>query len=418
MHDSTPETTSTGLAAGGRQPRTPRQELIRALLATAMFGAAGGIVTSILNNYLSEVHGLGAEARGWLEFPRELPGFFIMFVAGGLMVFMRETQMAAVAMLFTALGAMGLGWLSSDMTTVVVFVVIWSLGDHIIFAVEGPIGLKLARNGGEGRRLGQFGGARNLGTIIGVGLIYLLSKQLGSRYDIFFTVMAGFALLAMLFYMSLRVGKGDPPSRKIVFKKRYNLFYAISALFGIRKQIFLAFGTWVLVSLHDVPVSTIALLYFISSSLGVLIRPLLGDVIDWLGERTVLAVDELLLMVICLTYAFAGDIFPSPWHLYALYATYVLDSTLFALRVARTTYLKKIAEDPKDITPTISMGITIDHAVAMSLPVLSGYIWEAYGFRWVFILAALIALAGFFVCLRIKVPHPDDAKASLDGAAV
>lgn len=230
--------------------------------------------------------------------------------------------------------------------------------------------------------------------------------------------MAGFALLAMLFYMSLRVGKGDPPSRKIVFKKRYNLFYAISALFGIRKQIFLAFGTWVLVSLHDVPVSTIALLYFISSSLGVLIRPLLGDVIDWLGERTVLAVDELLLMVICLTYAFAGDIFPSPWHLYALYATYVLDSTLFALRVARTTYLKKIAEDPKDITPTISMGITIDHAVAMSLPVLSGYIWEAYGFRWVFILAALIALAGFFVCLRIKVPHPDDAKPSLDGAAV
>ena len=46
-----------------------------------------------------------------------------------------------------------------------------------------------------------------------------------------------------------------------------------------------------------------------------------------------------------------------------------------------------------------SLGITIDHAVAMSLPVLSGYLWEAWGYRWVFILAGAIALGGFFVCL-------------------
>jgi hypothetical protein len=93
-----------------------------------------------------------------------------------------------------------------------------------------------------------------------------------------------------------------------------------------------------------------------------------------------------------------------------LYAAYVLDSVLFALRAARTTYLGKIAEDPTDITPTIATGITIDHAVAMSLPVLSGYIWEAYGFQWVFILAAGIAIVGFFVCLQIRVPDrpPED----------
>ena len=43
-----------------------------------------------------------------------------------------------------------------------------------------------------------------------------------------------------------------------MFRREYGIFYAISALFGIRKQIFLVFGTWVLVSLHGVPVSTIA----------------------------------------------------------------------------------------------------------------------------------------------------------------
>jgi hypothetical protein len=43
----------------------------------------------------------------------------------------------------------------------------------------------------------------------------------------------------------------------------------------------------------------------------------------------------------------------------------------------------------------------------MSLPVLSGYIWEVFGFRWVFLLAGAIALAGFFVCLQIRIPTRD-----------
>jgi predicted MFS family arabinose efflux permease len=384
-------------------------DLKRALLATLFFGAASGIVMATFNNYLAEVHHLGAEARGWIELPRELPGFFLVFIAGALLTVMRETQMAAAAMILTAAGALGLGFLSPSVALLVVFVIVWSLGDHIIFAVEGPIGLKLAQGGREGRRLGQFGGARNLGTILGVGAIFLLARSLGDRFGLFFAVAAGCAIIAGLFYSSLTVGQSDPPSRRLVFKPRYSVFYAISALFGIRKQIFLAFGAWVLVEIHGVPVSTIALLYFIAATLGVVFRPLLGEIIDWLGERTVLAADNILLLGICLAYAFASDLLPEPLDLWLLYAAYVFDSVLFALRVARTTYLKKIAEDPADITPTISTGITIDHAVATTLPVLSGYIWEAFGFRWVFILAAAIALVGFFVCLRVRIPHPEDA---------
>ena len=378
-----------------------RPELKHVLLATLFFGAASGIFTATLNNYLAEVHQLDAEARGWLELPRELPGFLIMFVAGAMLTVFRETQMAAAAMVLTAIGAIGLGYLAPTHAALVVFIVIWSLGDHIIFAVEGPIGLKLADGGKEGRRLGQFGGARNLGTILGVGTIYVLARFLGDRFSLFYAIAAGSALIAGVLYARLQIGRGDPPSRRLVYKKKYRLFYAISALFGIRKQIFLAFGAWVLVEIHGVPVSTIALLYFIAASLGVILRPLLGEVIDWLGERTVLATDEILLLAICLTYAFAGDLLTGRAVLFALYGAYILDMVLFALRVARTTYLKKIADDPSDITPTISMGITIDHAVAMTLPVLSGYIWEAYGFRWVFILAGAIAFVGFFVCLRI-----------------
>ncbi|MEN8148389.1 MAG: MFS transporter [Planctomycetota bacterium] len=387
-----------------RSLRSLSPDLRRLLFATLFFGAAGGIFMATINNYLAEVHELGAEERGWLELPREFPGFLLFIISGVLLMRMRESRMAVVALALSAIGAVGLGFLATGPAILVVWVVIWSLGDHIMFAVEGPVGLKLAKDGREGKRLGQLGGARNLGTIAGVGSVFLLALVIGDRYEVFYVVAAGFALLAAGFYFRLDVGRGDPPSRKFVVRREYRIFYAISALFGIRKQIFLVFGSWVLVSLHGVEVSTIALLYFAASALGIVLRPLMGEVIDWLGERVILALDEVLLLLICLTYAFASHILSAPWDLWVLCGAYILDHLLFALRVARTTYLKKIAVDPADITPSISLGITIDHAVAMTLPILSGYIWEAFGYEWVFLLAAAIALAGLVICLRIRVP--------------
>jgi len=388
--------------------RSASSDLKRALAATVFFGAASGIFISTLNNYLAEVHHLGAEARGWLEFPRELPGFFIMAVIGALAGVMRETRMAAMAMILTAIGAFGLGFLAPNTFALVAFVIVWSLGDHIIFAVEGPIGLRLASGGQEGKRLGQFGGARNLGTIFGVGAVFTLAHFFGDRFGLFYAIAAASALTAGVLFFGLTIGKGERRSRRLVFKKKYRIFYAISALFGVRKQIFLAFGAWVLVQIHGVSVARIAMLYFIAATLGIVFRPLLGEIIDRLGERVVLSVDEVLILGVCLIYAFASDLFPAPWDLRALYGAYIFDSLLFALRVARTTYLKKIVDDPSEITPTMSTGITIDHAVAMSLPVLSGWIWQNYGFQWVFVLAGGIAVVGFFVCLQIRIPVADE----------
>ena len=159
--------------------RTVSGDFRHVLLATLFFGAASGVVASTLNNYLADVHGFDAGERGWLEFPRELPGFVIFFVVAALLTRMRESRMAALAMVFTGAGMLGLGYLSPAMAVLVLWIFVWSLGDHIIFAVEGPLGLKLAREGGEGRRLGQLGGARNLGTILGVAGIWLLAKALG-----------------------------------------------------------------------------------------------------------------------------------------------------------------------------------------------------------------------------------------------
>lgn len=399
---------------------TPQQTLDfrRMLLASVAFGATAGIFNATLGNYLHDVHQFGAEARGWLEFPRELPGFLVIFTVGLLAARYREGRAMAVSMTVTTLGAVGLALLAPNAWMAVLWIFIWSSGDHMNFVLEGPLGLKLAKRGGEGRRLGQFGGAKNLGGLLGAGAVFLLARFLGDDYRVFYLLAALLAVVAAWNFGRIETGKHDQRPRVFVWRREYGIFYAISALFGIRKQIFFVFGTWVLVDIHQVPVSTIATLIFLGAGLGVVLRPLLGDVIDWLGERTVLAADEILLIMVCLVYAFADAIFPAGAVIWALYVAYVMDHTLFALRVARTTYLKKIAVDPADITPTMGLGITIDHAVAMTIPIASGWIWENIGFQWVFVLAAGIALAGFFVCLRIRVPRqPDPATPVETGAA-
>jgi len=104
--------------------------------------------------------------------------------------------------------------------------------------------------------------------------------------------------------------------------------------------------------------------------------------------------DALILLGICAGFAFSA-------FLPLLYFLYVLDNLMFATRIARTTYLNRIAVDKSDVGPTISFGISIDHAVSMTMPILGGLLWAAYGYKSVFLAAMLLAVAGFITALAV-----------------
>ena len=75
---------------------------------------------------------------------------------------------------------------------------------------------------------------------------------------------------------------------------------------------------------------------------------------------------------------------------------------LFGVGMARTTYMSKIAERPEDVTPSLSLGVSINHIVSMSLPTLGGFVWERYGYQWVFVGAAAVALVNIWVANRVR----------------
>jgi hypothetical protein len=71
--------------------------------------------------------------------------------------------------------------------------------------------------------------------------------------------------------------------------------------------------------------------------------------------------------------------------------------------MARSTYMRKIAVDPGDVTPTLSAGTSFDHVVAMTIPFFGGLLWASLGYKYVFLAAAGIAIVNLLLCLRIKV---------------
>jgi predicted MFS family arabinose efflux permease len=178
-------------------------------------------------------------------------------------------------------------------------------------------------------------------------------------------------------------------------------------LYGARKQIFLTFGPWVLVEVFRQPVTTMSLLFFIVAVIGIFVKPWIGHLIDKVGERFVLSAEACLFFLTCLGYSLAENLFPPAIAILFIYICYITDFTLDSVGMARITYMKKIALNPEDISPSLSLGTSLDHVVTIFLPILGGLAWTragAGGYKYVFLAGAVIAFANFVSSRMIQIP--------------
>jgi predicted MFS family arabinose efflux permease len=251
-------------------------------------------------------------------------------------------------------------------------------------------------------------------TIIGASFAWVVSSgRLVPPFGLIFVTGAGATLVAAVLFWRMRdIGRQTKRPRLIV-RRRYWLYYVLCLLFGARKQMFVTFGPWVLIKVFNRQVSTFAKLGIISSLLTVFTNPMIGNLIDRWGERKILVVDSLVLLLICLGYGGAHWLGPSG--VYLVFLCFIMDDVMFGVGNARSTYLAKIAEKPEHVTASLSLGVSLDHAVSMSLPTLGGYVWVHYGHSWVFFGAGAIALLMMIFSALIKLPQ---APAAASGEAV
>ncbi len=377
-----------------------------ALFITASFavGMAASLVDSTLNNFLNDTFSLNGFQRSFLEIPREFPGVIVLFVSAALW-FLGSRRLGGFAMLLAALGIFLIGFSSSNYGLMVLFLFIYSNGNHLFMPVATTIGMELAADGRTGRRLGQLNAIRNLATIAGSFLVFIGFKFLNFTYQHSFTIAALVFTVAAVLMFLMKPEKSAPPKTFLKLRKEYTLVYALAVLAGSRKQIFITFAPWVIVTIFNKPTQTIATLVTIGGVIGILFQPFLGRAIDRYGERLILSAEAVALIFVCLGYGFSRSIFPEKVAFIIVCICYLLDQMLFSVSMARSTYMKKIALDPADIQPALSASISIDHVFSISVALLGGVIWNNFGFQYVFLLGMLIAVVNFFVARRIVIPQ-------------
>jgi MFS family permease len=364
--------------------------------ASLLMGLYAGLYDPSFNNYLAQTYDVSPLVRGALEFPRELPGFMVVFVFTAL-IFLADTRIAALSSLLVGLALWGQGFLSPNLTIVVVWMIIWSTGAHLYMAISPSIALRLAKEGQEGRRLGQIGFLESLGSLVGMFIVYWGASRLDFSFGVIFGIAGIFALMAALCLYHIKPQPLVSGPRRLVFKRKYWLFYALSIVWGARKQIFLTFAPWVLIKIFHCGIETFALLGFIGTVLSLVFRPLLGRAIDAWGERVIIIAESVVLIILSILYGFSPGWFSSSVALYIIMACFVADQLLFAVRMARTTYLNRIVDSPEDLTPSISMGLTLDHAVSMLIPIGGGLLWTYYGFIPVFVASGILAVLNLVI---------------------
>lgn len=367
------------------------------LISGVFLGVTISVDGSTLTNYLKEHIGMVILQRSALEFPRELPGLLVVVVIG-LLSFLGDVRTGMVANIVAGVGMFFLGMIPPSYALVVFFIFIYSMGMHMFMPVGGSIAMSFARPEEVGKVLGRLAAVNNIAVVLSSAGLWALFRFFHMSFAASFTIGAIAYLMSAVLLAFIKPTQTVRATTRYVFRKEYRLYYWLCMLYGARKQIFITFGPWVLVDVFKRHVSTMAILFFIIAVAGIFLKPWIGHLIDKVGERFVLSWEAFFFFFACLGYAFAEDLFSGGVAVFVIYACYIIDFSLDSVYMARTTYMRKIALRPEDVSPSLSLGTSLDHLVTIFLPILGGLVWYNSGpggYKYVFMGGAFIAVVNF-----------------------
>jgi len=381
----------------------------------ALTALALALSNDVLSNYFKDVYDVTTKQRGFIEFPRELPGVLGLVIISSLS-FLGDIRVSMIAQFLSIIGILFLGFFTPSFAIMLVFIFINSVGMHMFFPLIDGIGLSLAEKEGIGKRMGQYKGVYTAFTMVGSMLVFvgfrtgIFSFATSIKYIFVFSAFLLLLTLFMLGYLNTHVKEPIVTRRKIsfVFRKEYKYYYILTIMYGVQKQIMMVYGPWVLIELLGKKADTIAILSMLGAFAGVFFIPAVGRWLDHFGVKKILYADALSFIGVFLAYGFvSGGFYNGYLALVGLpvilaYAIFIADKMSNQMGMVRTLYLRSIALKKSDITPTLSMGISLDHIVSIICAYLGGIVWAVWGPQYVFYLAAGLSLVNLYVAMHVK----------------
>ncbi len=381
------------------------------LLAASAFAAAfgDGVISSARTNFYVDVIGLSGTQVLWLDGLAEVPGILLIVIAAALM-YLPATRRAAAAIILMGVGLV-LQATTSSFWPLVAMAVIASTGTHVWMPLRSVLSFGAVPMRYSGRALGVLGAVAALASILGMGVTSLVSGlDSAIPLRLYFVVGGVLVVLGGVVLLKLPRNLGVPAERqpRIALKARYWLYYVLTFFEGSRKQVLNTFGTLYLVDQFKLPVWQISALLMTSSIVNLVANPLIGAMVDRLGERKTLAGSHVGLVLCCVAFG----VFRQPM---VLAAIFVVMRMLVLMGIGLNTYVNRIAPR-EELDPTLSAGTSINHITSVAMPIVAGVLLPAIGYPGVFMGTAAIILLSVPFALAIRLPKPTPQPAAVSAA--
>ncbi|AIV07632.1 membrane protein [Vibrio harveyi] len=344
--------------------RTPQNFL---LLISIIVPIAFSTWMALLNNFVIEKANFDGADIGLLQSVREIPGF-LAFTVVFVLLFIREQRFMLVSLAMLTLGTAITGYFPS-LFGLLFTTLLMSTGFHYFETLKQSLSLQWLSKEEAPEMLGKFISVGALASLFTYGAIWVLLEQLKFDFKTVYLLAGGigFVLIIVMAFAFPEFKTEVPQNKKLVLRKRYWLYYALTFMSGARRQIFTVFAGFLMVEKFGYSAADITLLFLINYVFNFLFAKRIGRFIGAVGERKALIFEYVGLIFVFVGY---GLVQTAEWAA----ALYVIDHLFFALALAIKTYFQKIA-DPADMASTAGVAFTINHIAAVVIPVTFGVIW-------------------------------------------
>ena len=389
------------------------------LFLSATVALAGGFSDSVLSNFFKDAYNVNASMRAFIEFPRETPGMLCVLVFA-LLGFLGDIKLAFIAQMLSLIGITVLGLMTPSFALMLVYLFIFSLGQHIYLPLTDSIGMSMSEKDKVGQQMGQYASVRTFCGMLAAFAVFIGFKAGKFTFKtpvkpIFLISTCLYALAAViairLYRQSRQEGKSitmpDSRSQRFIFRREYIYFYLLTILRGVQKQIAFVFGSWVIIDILEKGADVMSVLSMTSSLIGIFFIRFIGKCMDKFGIRKMMYVDALSYIFVYLGYGLTvalitgGKLTGAP-AAFLIYLLYILDNLSMQTGMVRSLYLRKIAVNESEVTRTLSTGTSLDHIVSIIASQVSGLVWTGFGPQYVFFIAAFFSLGNLYVACRVQ----------------
>lgn len=343
----------------------------------------------LIKNFAVDGIGLTGREIGFQESIREIPGF-LAFLAIYVVFYIREQSFAIFSLLLLGFGVAITGYFPSALGLYITTFVM-SVGFHYYETMNQSLALQWLPKDKAPHLMGKLVAIGASAQLAAYAIILASWKLFDLSFETAFLIAGAITVLIALFAWKQfpTFPQKTAQQKKIILRKRYWLYYALTFMGGARRQIFTVFASFMMVEKFGYEVHSVAGLFLINCLINMAFAGRVGKLIGVIGEKRALTFEYIGLIGVFITYAFVTSA-----NLAAV--LFVVDHAFFAFAIAIKTYFQKIA-DPSEIAPSAGVAFTINHIAAVGIPALFGIIWLVSP-KAVFLAGAAMAFVSLILC--------------------